>query len=222
MRYQVTVKGFKSGLNELIAGRMYDHRTKKYRNPIKNKNDALCVKYIKSSRSLRGVKIDRPIIIHYAFYCEDKMHDRMNIASAFIKSFEDALQKCNVRLCSKYGINAASKPTTSAPAKTTVKRNEWIARVQAECNKQGFSNQTVDGIAGKNTLAGCPTMRKGAKGNLTALLQEKLNATGYNCGKIDRIFGTGTENAVKALQKAHGLTQDGIVGQKTWRILLGM
>ena len=119
-------------------------------------------------------------------------------------------------------VNAASKPTTSAPAKTTVKRNEWIARVQAECNKQGFSNQTVDGIAGKNTLAGCPTMRKGAKGNLTALLQEKLNATGYNCGKIDRIFGTGTENAVKALQKAHGLTQDGIVGQKTWRILLGM
>ena len=96
MRYQVTVKGFKSGLNELIAGRMYDHRTKKYRNPIKNKNDALCVKYIKASRSLRGVKIDRPIIIHYAFYCEDKMHDRMNIASAFIKSFEDALQKCNV------------------------------------------------------------------------------------------------------------------------------
>ncbi len=96
MRYQVTVKGFKSGLNELIAGRMYDHRTKKYRNPIKNKNDALCVKCIKASRSLRGVKIDRPIIIHYAFYCEDKMHDRMNIASAFIKSFEDALQKFNV------------------------------------------------------------------------------------------------------------------------------
>lgn len=100
--------------------------------------------------------------------------------------------------------------------------NSWIARLQAECNAQGFSNQTVDGIAGKNTLAGCPTMRKGAKGNLTALLQEKLNATGYNCGKIDGIFGMGTENAVKALQKVHGLMQDGIVGQKTWRILLGM
>nr|WP_296029450.1 N-acetylmuramoyl-L-alanine amidase [uncultured Dorea sp.] len=119
-------------------------------------------------------------------------------------------------------VNTASKPTTSAPTKATVKGNGWIARVQAECNKQGFSNQTVDGIAGKNTLAGCPTMRKGAKGNLTALLQEKLNATWYNCGKIDGIFGSGTENAVKALQKAHGLTQDGIVGQKTWRVLLGM
>lgn len=96
MQYHVTVKGFKSGLNELLGGRTYDHRTKKYRNPVKNRNDALCVKHIKSSKELRGVKIDKPITIHYAFYCENKMHDRMNIASAFIKSFEDALQKCNV------------------------------------------------------------------------------------------------------------------------------
>ena len=47
MEYQVTVKGFKSGLNELLVGRVYDHRAKKYRNAVKNKNDAICVKYIK-------------------------------------------------------------------------------------------------------------------------------------------------------------------------------
>lgn len=92
----MTVKGFKSGLNELLGGRMYDHRTKKYRNSEKSKNDAICAKYIKLSKDLRGVKIDRPVIIHYEFYCENKMHDRMNVASAFIKSFEDALQKCRV------------------------------------------------------------------------------------------------------------------------------
>lgn len=96
MEYHVTVKGFKSGLNEILAGRMYDHRTKKYRNSEKSKNDAICAKYIKLSKDLRGVKIDRPVIIHYEFYCENKMHDRMNVASAFIKSFEDALQKCRV------------------------------------------------------------------------------------------------------------------------------
>ena len=96
MQYHVTVKGFKSGLNELLAGRMYNRRTKKYGNQVKNRNDALCAKYIKSTKELCGVKIDKPIIIHYAFYCENKMHDRMNIASAFIKSFEDALQKCKV------------------------------------------------------------------------------------------------------------------------------
>lgn len=96
MEYHVTVKGFKSGLNELLSGRMYDHRTKKYRNPEKSRNDAICAKYIKLSKDLRGVKIERPVIIHYSFYCENKMHDRMNVASAFIKSFEDAMQKCRI------------------------------------------------------------------------------------------------------------------------------
>lgn len=96
MKYHVTVKGFKSGLNELISGKVYDYRTKKYRNPVKNKNDGLCVKFIKLSKDLIGVHIDKPVIIHYSFYCENKMHDRMNTASAFIKSFEDALQKCGI------------------------------------------------------------------------------------------------------------------------------
>lgn len=82
--------------------------------------------------------------------------------------------------------------------------------------------QVVDGIPGKNTLAGCPTCRRGARGNITRLIQERLNSLGFNCGKVDGIFGAGTENAVKALQKVHGLVQDGIVGQKTWRILLRM
>lgn len=95
MEYQVTVKGFKSGLNELLSGKVYDHRTKKYRNIIKNRNDALCMKFINLSK-LKGKRIEKPIIIHYRFYVENKMHDRMNTASAFIKSFEDALQKCRI------------------------------------------------------------------------------------------------------------------------------
>ena len=46
----MTVKGFKSGLNELLSGKIYDYRTKKYRNPVKNRNDALCAKFIKLSK----------------------------------------------------------------------------------------------------------------------------------------------------------------------------
>ena len=95
MEYHVTVKGFKSGLNELLSGKVYDHRTKRYRNIIKNRNDALCMKFINLS-NLKGKRIEKPIIIHYRFYVENKMHDRMNTASAFIKSFEDALQKCRI------------------------------------------------------------------------------------------------------------------------------
>lgn len=100
--------------------------------------------------------------------------------------------------------------------------NDWVRRLQTECNKQGFSKQVVDGIPGKNTLAGCPTLRKGARGNITKLLQEKLNAFEYNCGKVDGIFGIATENAIKAFQKAYGLIADGIVGKNTWRKLLGL
>ena len=45
---------------------------------------------------------------------------------------------------------------------TTVKGDDWVRRLQEECNKQGFSNQTVDGIPGPATLAGCPVLKKGA------------------------------------------------------------
>lgn len=119
-------------------------------------------------------------------------------------------------------VNTVPKPATSTPAKTTVKGNDWVRRLQKECNAQGFSKQVVDGIPGKNTLAGCPTCRKGARGNITRLIQERLNSLGFNCGSIDGIFGSGTENAVKTLQKVYGRTIDGIVGQNTWRVLLGM
>lgn len=122
------------------------------------------------------------------------------------------------------GVAASNTPVNSTPAKTptTYTGNDWVRRLQTECNTQGFSNQRVDGIPGKNTLAGCPTCRKGARGNITGLIQERLNSLGFNCGKVDRIFGAGTRMAVIAFQKAHGLIADGIVGKNTWRALLGL
>ena len=96
----------------------------------------------------------------------------------------------------------------------------WVKRLQEECNKQGFSNQIVDGIAGTNTLKGCPTLKKGASGNITKLLQEKLVSLGYNTNGIDGIFGAGTEKAVISFQKSYGLAVDGIVGKNTWKELL--
>lgn len=115
--------------------------------------------------------------------------------------------------------------TTTAPAQKPVSKpsgDTWVRNLQAECNSQGFSKQTVDGIPGKNTLAGCPTVKRGARGGITRLLQQKLNALGYNCGSADGIFGANTEKAVKAFQGTKGLSVDGIVGKNTWRKLLGL
>ncbi len=106
-----------------------------------------------------------------------------------------------------------------APVSNT---DDWVARLQAECNNQGFSNQKVDGIPGANTLKGCPTLKKGASGNITKLLQEKLVTLGYSTNGVDGIFGSGTYSAVREFQKTRGLSIDGIVGQNTWRKLLNL
>lgn len=64
-----------------------------------------------------------------------------------------------------------------------------------------------------------PTLRRGAKGELVTQLQDLLSKDGSTL-KIDGIFGAGTQSAVRAFQKKHGLVVDGIVGPKTWAELL--
>ena len=119
------------------------------------------------------------------------------------------------------GVTPTPTPTpepvpTPTPQPTSKNYHSWIARLQEECNKQGFSNQKVDGIAGPNTLNGSPMVRRGARGNITKLIQEKLAIS------ADGIFGANTEVAVKNYQRTNGLSVDGIVGRNTWRKLLNL
>lgn len=102
--------------------------------------------------------------------------------------------------------------------------NDWIASLQAECNAQGYSSQTVDGIAGINTLNGCPQLGRKSQGNITRLVQERLIALGYSCGSCgaDGENGADTQSAIRAFQRDNGLEDDGIVGRNTWRKLLGL
>ena len=65
-------------------------------------------------------------------------------------------------------------------------------------------------------------VKKGARGNITKLLQEKLVSLGYNTNGVDGIFGPGTDNAVRLYQKANRLVVDGIVGKNTWRKILNI
>ncbi len=58
-------------------------------------------------------------------------------------------------------------------------------------------------------------LKKGSKGTEVRTLQEQLNKLGFNSGKADGIFGSKTDNAVKAFQRTNGLIADGIVGDKT-------
>ena len=63
------------------------------------------------------------------------------------------------------------------------------------------------------TAAGSMTI--GATGDEVVKLQNRLIALGYLSGKADGIYGQKTANAVKAFQRAAGLTADGIAGSAT-------
>ena len=66
-----------------------------------------------------------------------------------------------------------------------------------------------------------PTLRKNDSGDAVAQLQEALIELGYLSGKADGNYGTKTMEAVRAFQKANGLTADGTAGEKTQKVLYG-
>lgn len=108
------------------------------------------------------------------------------------------------------------KPTTNHKANGY---DDWVARLQRELNDQFDKGLDVDGLKGQKTLNACVTVKKGAKGNITKLIQERLNSVGFHIS-VDGIFGGNTEKAVKVFQRNRGLSQDGVVGRNTWDWLL--
>ena len=134
----------------------------------------------------------------------------MIIEVCFVEATEDVAlyKKLGHDLIGKTIAQAIANKNISIPTTKPVVNNtdNWIKRLQEECNKQGFNSY--------------PTLKKGARGNITKLLQEKLVSLGYNTNGVDGIFGAGTEKAVISFQKNNGLVVDGIVGKNTWRKLL--
>lgn len=111
--------------------------------------------------------------------------------------------------------NSKPSETPSRPSSY----DQWVADLQAELNRQYHTGLAVDGLKGPRTLDACITVRRGARGNITRLIQERLNSVGFHIS-TDGIFGGGTERAVKVFQRNRGLRADGIVGRNTWNWLL--
>ena len=108
-----------------------------------------------------------------------------------------------------------------------MKKNRWTHWAIAKCFASGYQMPTetpkepAKDNGGQQTVSNKKTIRKGNYGALVKECQTMLQQLGYDLGicGIDGDFGQATEKAVKAFQKAAGLVQDGVVGQKTWTAL---
>ena len=87
-----------------------------------------------------------------------------------------------------------------------------INRRKAE---QALFNRPVTRIGTKEENA-MNTLRFGDKGQQIRALQKILGGI-----KVDGVFGDATKAAVEAYQRQYKLTVDGVVGPKTWAVLLG-
>ena len=100
-------------------------------------------------------------------------------------------------------------------------KRHLVRKLQSELNSQFGAWLSVDGIWGPKTRAACVNVRRGARGNITRVLQGALICHGYDTNGFDGIFGGGTESAVRSYQSDHGLSVDGIAGKATFASLLG-
>lgn len=100
-------------------------------------------------------------------------------------------------------------------------KRHLVKTLQHELNVQFGAGLAEDGIAGQKTLGKCVNVRRGARGNITRVLQGALICHGYDTGGFDGIFGGGTDSGVRAYQRDHGLAVDGIAGKATFASLLG-
>lgn len=83
-------------------------------------------------------------------------------------------------------------PVTTAPANQPVVK---VAEVNQESEEYNMK-----------------TIRKGSKGNMVKVWQIIVGAT------PDGNFGGGTESKTKSWQSNHGLSADGVVGPKSWKV----
>ncbi|MEL6138643.1 MAG: peptidoglycan-binding protein [Cyanobacteria bacterium J06628_6] len=70
------------------------------------------------------------------------------------------------------------------------------------------------------TAVGLPVLREGMYGPAVTRLQERLKTLGVYGGEIDGVFGPQTAAAVRQIQQRNDLEADGVVGPRTWSILL--
>ena len=163
--------------------------------------------------------------------CEDSLSD----ASYFKKVYQEACE-LTAYLCTLYNLNPYGTTTCDRANNVPIilchqdsyqlglgsnhgDIYHWFSRYGKDMNDVRDDVAELMGIEKQKqpTIHKDTTLRYGSEGPAVKELQTNLIKLKYDCGSAgaDGDFGSGTEAAVRAFQKDHGLTIDGIVGTAT-------
>lgn len=126
-------------------------------------------------------------------YTEVDFHDVPSVAKWIIEHTDDIAEAMCKGVCEYFGVKYVA-PSTTKPATPTTNTS----------NKVSVSMRV---------------MSKGMSGNDVRYVMLILKDKGYYKVSIpsdDKTFGNNMDSAVRALQKAKGLTVDGVIGEKTY------
>lgn len=122
-------------------------------------------------------------------------------------------------------MNPTPRPTSTRPGPSALLRGATagIVAVAALVPAVGLVSLGTAAAAHasipSSTTANFPVLQSGSTGTRVTVLQDNLNAFGYNLA-VDGSFGASTASAVTRFQSSHALASDGVVGQGTWAALL--
>jgi N-acetylmuramoyl-L-alanine amidase CwlA len=181
-------------------------------------NAAFLCAYLCKMLGISDVEVDTYVVRHY-----DVTHK--NCPAQMVSSNNEWKNfKTYVKNILKTGNIAGT--ITVASTKKASKANKTIQDWQKAAIKDGFKFESgADGIWGPECeavakKAVCKDVPSGyINKNLTKIVQKAVGITGK---AVDGLFGSGTAAAVKIWQKKNGLTDDGIVGLKSWKKILGV
>lgn len=109
------------------------------------------------------------------------------------------------------GTPAVLPPVSRTTTSTTVPHASTTTSAPASTTTTTHPPATTT----TTTTTTLPGLRPGSTGPAVLALQQRLLALHYWLGTPDGVFGDATEQAVYALQKAAGITRDGVVGPVT-------
>ena len=106
----------------------------------------------------------------------------------------------------------AVDPQVAALQSELQAKDQQIQELQAQIQSRAGANYNQGASGGKSS-------KIHVSGVSVSDVQAALAKAGFDPGPTDGKMGKKTKAALKAFQRAHGLKADGVIGDKTWKLL---